>query len=193
MRTSTSYNTRLCPHASLISLSSLDISASLTSSWLCCPHTHLWQGNAYLTYLTVSVENNGCNVSSVHAKTALSTCVATHRLPVASHCRALALLIHTPLFYASFMTAFVRIGTRWIWDALVQDRKAGSLRLWVQKSGVLEHGFGVQSSEVARMYARRTETWFLGNLVYDYAAICIVVHSLVAGMDKPYPQDTSYP
>ena len=127
----------------------------------------IWQGNAYLM---VSVEHDGYNVASVHTKAAWSTRVATRRLPVA-----------------------VRIGTWGIWDASGQGRRTRDSRSWVQRSNVSECEFGVQSSEVARTYARRTETWFLGNFVYDYATICIIVHSPVVGTDSLYPRDASYP
>ena len=69
----------------------------------------------------------------------------------------------------------VRIGTSRIWDASGRD-------LWTEDLGARDQGpvyccvgLGVHSTEVARMYARRTETWFLRNRVCDYAAICTIV------------------
>ena len=49
-------------------------------------------------------------------------------------------------------------------------------------------GSEVQSSDVAKMYARRTNTWFLGNLIYDYTTLCTVEQSPVVGTGKPYPK-----
>ena len=95
LRTSTAYTTRLCSHANPICLLFLEISASSTNSWLQrpqWPHTlTLWQGDAYLM---VSVEHNGYNFSSVHAKPALSTRTASLSLPVALPHFVLALLVY---------------------------------------------------------------------------------------------------
>ena len=73
----------------------------------------------------------------------------------------------------------VRIG-RGIWDAWGRDCRARDLWSGVQSPRYQNGYSGVQSSEVAKTYDRRTETRFLGNLVYDYATIYIVVQSLVA-------------
>ena len=104
---------------------------------------------------------------------------------------ALLDLYHDPdQRHGEYMSRVI-IGTKRVWDALGQNHWAEDLVSRVQRSNVTECVVGVQSSEVARMYARRAETRFLGKFVYDSVTMHDDLESLQHSIMLPCESDDS--